>query len=87
MNSNIDIVDNLVTSPDMNVVGELLPVTRSHQQRLEAKACIKAEKKAKVEEEKVARLERCRIHEEEKEAKLDKCNNSPPDIGHDDIES
>ncbi len=87
LNSNIDIVDNIVTSLDVNVVGELLPVSRSHQRRLEAKACIKAEKKAKVEKEKLARLDRCRIREEEKEAKLDKCNNSPPDIGHDDIES
>ena len=28
LNSNNDIVDNLVTSPDMNVVGELLHVSR-----------------------------------------------------------
>ena len=35
----------------------------------------------------MARLEKCRILEDEKEAKLDKCNNSPPNIGHDDIKS
>ena len=34
LNSNNDIVDNLVTSPDMNVVGELLHLSRSHQFRL-----------------------------------------------------
>ena len=84
LNRNNDIVDNLVTSPDINVFGELLHVSRSHQWRLEAKEWVKVEKKAKVEEKKVVR---CHIREEEKEAKLDKCNNSPPDIGHDDIES
>ncbi len=52
-------------------------MSRSHQWRLEATAWVKAEKKAKVDEKKVERLERCHIHEEEKEAKLDKYNNCP----------
>ncbi len=60
-------------------------MSRSHQWILEARAWVKEEKKAKVKEGKVAWLERCCIREEEKEAKLNRCNNSPPDIGHDDI--
>jgi len=34
LNRNNDIVDNLFTSPDINVFGELLHMFRSHEWRL-----------------------------------------------------
>jgi len=77
------IVDDHVTSVDVNPVGELLQVSKSQRLKSEKRVRLKSEKKAKVEEENLARLEKCRRREE---ARLDRCNNSPPDIDFNDVD-